>query len=219
MVELTQTGLNPRFDMSVTFTTNYFFSWRRCPVDSEMLLVTDFMNLKIKSARSFRGAHRNRMYIHMFIIVNARMSIVAPWPLPAQSVVLGHFHPGPTCHLPPLFPPAPAPHTSLLPLSPTMRGTICRCCLEPHAAPAPRCLKLPEQATLLSLSLSHDQHRPDHLASLSDVKLKLRASITTHSDERHRGYPAAFLPSAPSWSDPLLLLLEQDSPEPSSPCR
>jgi hypothetical protein len=196
--------------------------------------VTEFVNLKIKPAQSFRDAHRDIIYVHASIVVNVYMSISAftiflkknygvavPWPLPAPSVVPGPFHPGPTCHLPPLFPPAPAPHTSLLPLSPTMRGTICRCCLEPHAAPAPRCSKLPEEATLLSLSLSlsHDQHRPDHLASLSDVKLKLRASITTHSDERHRGYPAAFLPSAPSWSDPLLLLLEQDSPEPSSPCR
>jgi hypothetical protein len=105
-----------------------------------------------------------------------------------------------------------------LPLLPRATRRSCATLLKAARA-APRCLKLPEQATLLSLSLSHDQHRPDHLASLSDVKLKLRASITTHSDERHRGYPAAFLPSAPSWSDPLLLLLEQDSPEPSSPCR
>jgi hypothetical protein len=47
--------------------------------------------------------------------------------------------------------------------------------------------------------------------------VKLRASSTTRSDERRRGYPTASIPSAPSWSDPLLLL-EQDSPKLSSPC-
>jgi hypothetical protein len=31
------------------------------PVDSVALLVTDFMNLKIKSTQSFRGDHRDRM--------------------------------------------------------------------------------------------------------------------------------------------------------------
>jgi hypothetical protein len=31
------------------------------PVDSDTLLVTDFVNLKIKPAQSFRGAHRGRV--------------------------------------------------------------------------------------------------------------------------------------------------------------
>jgi hypothetical protein len=31
VVKLTHSGLNPRFDMGVTFTANYFFSGRRCP--------------------------------------------------------------------------------------------------------------------------------------------------------------------------------------------
>jgi hypothetical protein len=39
-------------------------------VDSEALLVTDFVNLKIKSAQSFRCAHRDRMY-GVFIDVSA----------------------------------------------------------------------------------------------------------------------------------------------------
>jgi hypothetical protein len=41
----------------------------RCdvPVDSESLLVTDFVNLKIKSIQSFRYIHKDRMYIRMFI--------------------------------------------------------------------------------------------------------------------------------------------------------
>jgi hypothetical protein len=42
------------------------------PVDSESLLVTDFMNLKIKLVQSFEGAHRDKMCVHIFIRVNAR---------------------------------------------------------------------------------------------------------------------------------------------------
>jgi hypothetical protein len=40
------------------------------PVDSETLLVTDFVNLKISPAQSFGGAHRSKMYVHVFIGVN-----------------------------------------------------------------------------------------------------------------------------------------------------
>jgi hypothetical protein len=40
------------------------------PVDSETLLVTDFMNLKIKPIQSFRGVHRGKMYVHIFIGVS-----------------------------------------------------------------------------------------------------------------------------------------------------
>jgi hypothetical protein len=36
----------------------------RGDVPYEMFLVTDFVNLKIKSTQSFRGAHRNRMYTY-----------------------------------------------------------------------------------------------------------------------------------------------------------
>jgi hypothetical protein len=36
-------------------------------VDSETLFVTDFMNLKIKSAQSFGGAHRGRVYKCVYI--------------------------------------------------------------------------------------------------------------------------------------------------------
>jgi hypothetical protein len=36
-------------------------------VDSKMLLVTDFMNLKIKSVQSFECTYRDSMYIHVFI--------------------------------------------------------------------------------------------------------------------------------------------------------
>jgi hypothetical protein len=36
------------------------------PVDSETLLVVDFMNLKIKPVQSFRDAHRGRMYVYVY---------------------------------------------------------------------------------------------------------------------------------------------------------
>jgi hypothetical protein len=36
------------------------------PVDSETLLVTDFMNLKIKSAQFVEGAHRNSVYVYIY---------------------------------------------------------------------------------------------------------------------------------------------------------
>jgi hypothetical protein len=39
-------------------------------IDSETLLMTDFINLKIKLVQSFRNAHRNMVYVHMFIEIN-----------------------------------------------------------------------------------------------------------------------------------------------------
>jgi hypothetical protein len=43
------------------------------PVDSETLLVTDFMNLKM--AQSFRGANRDKEYLRVFIGVNTHTCI------------------------------------------------------------------------------------------------------------------------------------------------
>jgi hypothetical protein len=42
-------------------------------VFSGTLLVTDFMNFKIKPAQSFRGAHRGKVCIRVFIRVSAHM--------------------------------------------------------------------------------------------------------------------------------------------------
>jgi hypothetical protein len=36
-------------------------------IDSKTLLVTDFMNLKIKSVQSFKCTHRDNMYVRVFI--------------------------------------------------------------------------------------------------------------------------------------------------------
>jgi cytochrome bd-type quinol oxidase subunit 2 len=45
------------------------------PVDSETLLVADFVNLKIKPAQSFEYTHRDRMYVYVFIGVSVHMYI------------------------------------------------------------------------------------------------------------------------------------------------
>jgi hypothetical protein len=37
-------------------------------VDSETLLVTDFVNLKIETTQSFESIYRGKMYVHMFIV-------------------------------------------------------------------------------------------------------------------------------------------------------
>jgi hypothetical protein len=42
-------------------------------VDSEPLLVADFVNLKIKPAQSFRVTHMGRMCVRVFIGVSAHM--------------------------------------------------------------------------------------------------------------------------------------------------
>jgi hypothetical protein len=39
-------------------------------INNEVFLVTDFVNLKIKLAQSFRYAHKIRMYVHIFIWIN-----------------------------------------------------------------------------------------------------------------------------------------------------
>jgi hypothetical protein len=41
------------------------------PIDSKTLLVTDFVNLKIKPTQSFRDTHRGRVYVYVFIGVSA----------------------------------------------------------------------------------------------------------------------------------------------------
>jgi hypothetical protein len=58
--------------MCVAFTANYSFS---NTVDSEMLLMTDFMNFKIKLVQSFRCAYRDRMYVYIFIGVSVHTCI------------------------------------------------------------------------------------------------------------------------------------------------
>jgi hypothetical protein len=78
VVKLTYPVLNLKFDMSVVFTTNYSFSRMLRLVDSETVLMTDFVNLNIKSTQSFEGFYRVRVYVHIIIGVNTYtfMSII-----------------------------------------------------------------------------------------------------------------------------------------------
>jgi hypothetical protein len=71
MVELINSGLISKFDMCVIFIPNYSFSGNRHPIDNETLLMTDFVNLKIKTARSFKDTHIYRIYIRVFIEIDA----------------------------------------------------------------------------------------------------------------------------------------------------
>jgi hypothetical protein len=61
--------------MSVVFTINYFLVEDDVPINIDALLVTDFVNLKIKSVQSFGCAYRGRVCIRIFIGVSARMCI------------------------------------------------------------------------------------------------------------------------------------------------
>jgi hypothetical protein len=42
-------------------------------IDNEIFLVTDFVNLKIKSAQFFGCAHRDKVYMHVFIEVSVHI--------------------------------------------------------------------------------------------------------------------------------------------------
>jgi hypothetical protein len=75
VVELIYSDSNSKFDMSIIFTTNYSFSERHVSVSSDALLMTHFMNLKIRPAQSLRCAHRNRVCVRVFIGVSARTCI------------------------------------------------------------------------------------------------------------------------------------------------
>jgi hypothetical protein len=75
VVELIRSNSNPRFDMGVIFTVNYFFVGGDVSVDSDVLLVIDFVNLKIKSAQSFRCAYSDRKCVCIFIGMSAHIYI------------------------------------------------------------------------------------------------------------------------------------------------
>jgi hypothetical protein len=74
VMELTHPGSNPKFDVSVVFTANYSFSGGGdISIDSETLLVTEFVTTKIKSAQSFKYAHKDRMCVRVFIGMSAHI--------------------------------------------------------------------------------------------------------------------------------------------------
>jgi hypothetical protein len=45
------------------------------PVDSDAFLMTNFVNLKIKPAQSFRSAHKGKIYVHVFIWMSSHTYI------------------------------------------------------------------------------------------------------------------------------------------------
>jgi hypothetical protein len=70
MVEPTHPGLNIRFDMNIIYLRLIILSVVvYVSVNTETLLVINFVNLKIKSIQSFKDVHRSRMYTYIFIRV------------------------------------------------------------------------------------------------------------------------------------------------------
>jgi hypothetical protein len=61
LVELIHLYLNHIFDIYVIFMFNYFL------IGGNILMMINFVNLKINSARSFRGVHRDRIRAHISI--------------------------------------------------------------------------------------------------------------------------------------------------------
>jgi hypothetical protein len=57
------------------FIANYFLVGRDVSIDSEALLVTNFVNLNIKSTQFFRCAYRDRVRVCVFIELSARIYI------------------------------------------------------------------------------------------------------------------------------------------------
>jgi hypothetical protein len=75
MVKLIYSDSNFRFNMNVVFITNYSFNKRRSPINNEMILMTDFINLKIKSTQFFKDAHKDIIYMCIFIKINTHIYI------------------------------------------------------------------------------------------------------------------------------------------------
>jgi hypothetical protein len=63
VVEPIHTDSNPRFDICIAFTANYSFSGRRRPHRQRCALGDRLRESKIKSAQSFRCAHKSRVYV------------------------------------------------------------------------------------------------------------------------------------------------------------
>jgi hypothetical protein len=72
VVELTHSGLNPKFDMNLYLRLIILLVGDNVYIDSETLLVADFVNFKIKSAQSFKYAHRDMVCVRVFIGMSDR---------------------------------------------------------------------------------------------------------------------------------------------------
>jgi hypothetical protein len=67
VLKLTYIVSNSRFDMVVVFTANCFLVGDNIFIDSEPLLMIDFVNFKIKLAQSFKRTHKDRMCVCVYI--------------------------------------------------------------------------------------------------------------------------------------------------------
>jgi hypothetical protein len=61
--------------MNIVFIINYFLVEDDVFVDNKTLLITDFVNLKIKSTQSFKYVHRSSMCMYVFIKISAHIYI------------------------------------------------------------------------------------------------------------------------------------------------
>jgi hypothetical protein len=71
--------------MCVIFMIIYFLVGDDVSVNNEILLVTDFMNLKIKSDQSFENAHRGRVCVRVFVRMNDHIYICLYYILKKQK--------------------------------------------------------------------------------------------------------------------------------------
>jgi hypothetical protein len=67
VVELTHLGSILRFDTILYLWLIILLVRGNIPIDSETLLMTDFINLKIKLIQFFESAYRSRICTHVFI--------------------------------------------------------------------------------------------------------------------------------------------------------
>jgi hypothetical protein len=68
VVESIHPCLNYRFDICIIYLQLIILSVvYDVSIDSDAFLMTDFVNLKIKSAQSFKDTHRGKVCVHIFI--------------------------------------------------------------------------------------------------------------------------------------------------------
>jgi hypothetical protein len=70
VVKLIHLCLNSKFDMSVVFTVNYFFSGRRRPRRQRDALGDRFRESQDQTGSVFECAHSSMVCVHVFIRVN-----------------------------------------------------------------------------------------------------------------------------------------------------
>jgi hypothetical protein len=75
VIELNHPDSNARFNMMLHLRLIILSMRDDISIDSETILVTDFVNLKIKLSQSFRCAHKNKVCVRIFIGMSNHMYI------------------------------------------------------------------------------------------------------------------------------------------------